>query len=173
MKTLIQILISIVIIGCADKKPVNIESKDAISKNKKDALFSTTKEFTPDSSYVELWCSMEVLKKTSESINRLDLITVAEFLASFHSECANNVEYSEWSNELLFEVAQKKPEFLLQLLNKNDSLDKDLIKSKFENPMHDGFNINEIIKKVELSNSPKEIKEEITNSLKIAKLKFE
>ncbi|SER39068.1 hypothetical protein SAMN05444359_13930 [Neolewinella agarilytica] len=173
MKPLIQILISIVLISCGDKQSANKEVNTEINQKKKETNLPIKEEFKPDSSYVEFWCSIEVLKKTSENINKLDLVTVAEFLASFHNECANNVEFLEWSNELLFEVAKNKPDFLLQILNKNDSLDKDLIKSEFENPIHDGFDINDIIEKIEMSNSSEEIKEEITESLKIAKSKLE
>lgn len=169
MKTLIQILILIVLMSCGDKQPANKEVNSAISPNKKENNLPIKQEFKPDSSYVRYWCSMEVLKKTSENLNELDLVAVAEFLASFHRKCANNVEFSKWSNELLFEVAKNKPDFLLQILNKNDSLDKDLIKSKFENPIHDGFDITDIIEKIEMSNSS----EEITESLKIAKSKLE
>ena len=173
MKTLIQILISIILISCGDKQPAKKEVNVAISQNKKEINLPIKEEFKPASSYVKYWCSIEVLKKTSENLNKLELVTVAEFLASFHKDCANNAEFSGWSNELLFEVAKNKPDFLLQILNKNDSLDKDLIKSEFENPIHDGFDINDIIEKIEMSNSPKEIKEEIIESLKIAKSKLE
>ncbi|MEZ4987051.1 MAG: hypothetical protein R2795_18765 [Saprospiraceae bacterium] len=173
MKTLIQILISIVLTSCGDKQPANKEVNTAINQNKKESNLPIKEEFKPDSSYVEFWCSIEVLKKTSENINKLDLVTVAEFLASFHKECANNVEFSEWSNELLFKVAKNKPDFLLKILNKNDSLDKDLIKSEFENPIHDEIDITDVIERIEMSNSPEKIKEEISESLKIAKSKLE
>lgn len=172
MKTLVQILILILMISCGENQTANKKVDEINNQNQKELNEPLKDEFKPDSSYVEFWCSLEVLKKTDESINNLDLTTVAEFLASFHKDCSNNVEFSEWSNELLFKVAKNKPDLLLQLLNKNDSLEKELIKNGFENPINDGFDLAGIIKKIEMTNSPKIIKEEIIESLKKAKEKL-
>ena len=74
----------------------------------------------------------------------------------------------EWSNELLFKVAHNKPDLVLEILNKNNSLDKELIKDVFSNPVNSGFDIAEIIKRIEMVNSPGTIKDEIVESLKNA-----
>jgi len=129
-------------------------------------------QFKPDSSYAEYWCSIEILKKTAENIDQLEVTLVAEFLATFNRDCSNNIEYSEWANELLFEVANEKPDFLTQLLFKNSSLDKALIKHELESPIHDGIDLDETINKIEGTNSPIKIKEELIESLKIAKSKY-
>jgi hypothetical protein len=171
MKSILQALILIIIFSCGDNQSTN-EKFVATDLTKKGILEKPTEiEFISDSSYVKYWCSTEILKDTAESIDKLELSVVANFLATFHKDCMNNVEYSEWSNELLFEITNRNPGFILQLLYKNSSLDKELIKSNFESPIHDRFEIDEIIGKIEKTSSPMKIKNEIIAALKIAKLK--
>ncbi len=172
MKNIIQILSLILIFSCNNNKSSesNIESTRNSEEIEEKKLIEI--KFTPDSSYVQYWCSTEILKKTAESLDKLNLTDVADFLATFHGDCKKNTMYAEWSNELLFEVANKKPDFILQLLLKNSSLDKELIKSEFESPIHDGIDLDKIIIEIEKANSPIKIKKEIVESLKKGKSKY-
>ena len=163
MKLTIQMLILILICSCGESQ---IGNKEVVSQ-----MSTNQKEFIPDSSYVDYWCSIKILKKVSENLNNLDLSTIAEFLASFHKDCSEDTKYSEWSNKLLFEVTKAKPDLLLQLLYKNDSLDKELIKREFENPINHDLDLVEIIHRIERANSPDKIKKEIIESLKKANSK--
>lgn len=131
MKTIVPILISTLMISCGENQTANKKVEEIENHYQKELKEPLKDEFIPDSAYVEFCCSIKVLKNTDERIDNLDLKTVAEFLASFHKDCSNNVEFSEWSNELLFKVAHKKPDLLLQLLDKNDSINKELIKNGF------------------------------------------
>lgn len=99
----------------------------------------------PDSSYVDYWCSTDILRKTNSKIDKLDLVLVADFLATFHESCNSNVEYTEWSNELLFEVIKRRPDRVLELMNKNSSLSRDYILNELSSPIHDQIDIDEII----------------------------
>lgn len=172
MKIIIQILTLVLFFGCGNNPSSEIKLNKNSDMEKRLGKETIELEFIPDSSYVKYWCSSEILKKTSESIDKLELIMVAEFLATFHKDCRDNPKYSKWSNELLFEVAIKSPNFLLQLLHKNDSLDKTLIKSKFESPINNSIELDEIIKKIESANSPLAIKNEVIEALRKAKSAF-
>jgi len=121
--------------------------------------------FIPDSSYVDYWCSIEILGETNQTIDDLSLIQVAFFLATFHKDCEKNIEYSEWSNELLFEVLNRQPEYFLQLLSKNDSLDKALILENLKSPINDKLNIHNLIDNLSKIQDYAQVKLEVINAL--------
>lgn len=127
----------------------------------------------PDSNYVDYWCSTDILRKTEKNIDNLDLVLVADFLATFHESCENNAEFSEWSNELLFKVISKKPDRFLELISKNSSLSRDYIIDELKSPIHDQIDLDIVadnIEKLEIPNS-EEWKSKIINSLETAKEK--
>lgn len=98
-----------------------------------------------DSNYVEYWCSIDILKKTNENYENLNLFAVGDFLATFHPSCKTNVEYSEWSNELLFKVLMGYPNETLAILTKNNSLYRSHILSELSNPISDKIEIQSVI----------------------------
>ena len=155
MKNAIQIFSLILFISCNNNPTTKEEVNEHSNSEKINKKNPSTEEFVPDSTYVEYWCSTQILKKTAESIENLELATVAEFLASFHKGCKTNVEYSELSNELLFQVTERRPDYLLQLLFKNNSLDKDLIKGEFTSPIHDRIEVKKNTKSDRRNEFPK------------------
>jgi len=103
----------------------------------------------PDSNYLEYWCSIEILNRTHTNIENLSLSEVAAFLATFHPSCTTNIEYSEWSNELLFKVLSLHPESALNIIDKNSSLYRNQIATELANPIHDNIEISQLISKLE------------------------
>lgn len=87
----------------------------------------------PDSSYQRYWCSMDVLKKTEESLENLNIILVAEFLASFYEGCRTNKAYTQKASRLLFQVLERETSLVLGILEKNSSIDKKLILNYLQN----------------------------------------
>ncbi len=59
-------------------------------------------------------CNTEKLIDLSENINDLNLRIVKEFICTFDTVCNTNIEFSEWSNELLFKLVEKD----INLMNK-------------------------------------------------------
>jgi hypothetical protein len=49
-------------------------------------------------------CDIDVLKKVHVNLNGLTYEMVNSFLCTLDATCKNNVEFSQWSNELLFRV---------------------------------------------------------------------
>ncbi|MEM9528550.1 MAG: hypothetical protein AAGA31_18190, partial [Bacteroidota bacterium] len=126
MRPISQLLALLLFLGCG-----NGQSQRQLAESSEEDSVAVMQDlpirkFVPDSSYLEYWCSIEVLKKTSDALEKLSLSDVGKFLATFHQGCDTNVEYLEWSSELLFEVVQRSPEYLIELLDKNNSLDKAL-----------------------------------------------
>lgn len=56
-----------------------------------------------------LKCNTEILLKVYQNKDSLDEETLHQFFLTFGEECINNAEYSEWSNELLFDILQLYP----------------------------------------------------------------
>ena len=160
MKIIAQIIILILVASCVQTKLKNKEGKD-----------KTIEELVTDSTYAKYWCSIEVLKKIEKSLDELEITMLEEFLASFHENCKNNIEYSEWSNELLFKVIEKSPDNFLQLLFKNSSLDKGVILNELSSPINDNFEIDNLVEIIKKANAPEEIKTEIIESLNSTKQK--
>ncbi len=73
------------------------------------------------------------------------------FLETFDKSCQINVEYSEFSNELLFKVLQKYPNRMISILSKNKNIKLKYILKELHNPVHDGFDINNIINKIQMN----------------------
>ncbi|MBD77636.1 MAG: hypothetical protein CL840_01690 [Crocinitomicaceae bacterium] len=96
-----------------------------------------------------LWCSSRILLKTSSQLDSLNINLVDSFLSTFHESCRNNVEYSEWSNELLFKVLIRNPEMVLIVLSTNPNISYNEIIHELESPIHDQINLGEIILKIE------------------------
>ena len=59
-------------------------------------------------------CNTEKLIDLSENINDLNLRIVKEYICTFDTVCNTNIEFSEWSNELLFKLVEKD----INLMNK-------------------------------------------------------
>lgn len=157
MKIFLHILIFLFLISCSNSPSNRDDSSNIVifPKNEVTKRIDTQESVEyqrafvkPDSSYVKYWCSSEILLNTEKNIDKLNLVLVADFLATFHESCNNNVEYSEWSNELLFQVINKKPGRFLELLMKNTSLSRDFIINELAHPINDGINIDATIVKI-------------------------
>lgn len=59
-------------------------------------------------------CNTEKLLDFSENIENLNYEIVKSFICTFDSTCSTNIEFSEWSNELLFKLIEKD----INLMNK-------------------------------------------------------
>ena len=177
----IRYLVAISLLTSCSESPQNSLNDTAPVENDREAkefiqLLRPSKnlEYSKlDSNYVDYWCSTNILSKTEKNINNLDLVLVADFLATFHKSCKNNAEYSEWSNRLLFKVISKRPDNFLELLSKNSSLSRDLIVDELKNPIFTQINLDQFsdhIEQLEIPNS-EEWKSKIIKSIKTARRK--
>lgn len=95
---------------------------------------------------------------------------VLKFACSFDSSCRNNAEFSEISNDLLFQIMDKD----INLLNKalhDLGFDKVLIIcDEIEHPLKD-YNYADLYQKVKNSDAPKDMIEEQTRALEKAAAK--
>ena len=114
-------------------------------------------------------CDMAKLLDVSKSVGRVTHQEIVDFLLTFGEECKNNVEYSEWSNDLLFELLEKQTELTVKTIaHQTQRIELAAILENLEEPIHDRFDLKTIIAKVEKVKFNPEMKNEIINRLKIA-----
>jgi hypothetical protein len=105
----------------------------------------------------------------SKNAGRVSQEEMVDFLLTFGEECQTNVEYSEWSNELLFEMLEKQTELLVKTIaHQTKRIELAAILRNLEEPLHDRFNVKAIIAKVEKIKFDPDVKKEIIDRLKIA-----
>lgn len=92
----------------------------------------------------EAKCNVNVVRTMYQSLDnpRKELINL--FLLSFSDECSSNVEYSEFSNETLFELITRHPALFINVLSMNDHDLKQIVQV-LKNPINDTFSSKEII----------------------------
>jgi len=105
----------------------------------------------------------------------MDNIRIAEiinFLSTFDGRCANNVEYSELSNEVLYSLlCHNKAYLLVKVLSENNKLPFENITRAIENPVNDHIDINKAYKNIKAIKGYKKIRISILKSINIAILK--
>ena len=112
-------------------------------------------------------CNILVIKYTEAHLDELLYTDLYEFLYTFSEVCSRNVEYSEYSNEMLFKVLEKYPEQLISCMSKEKSLDLDYILSELSTPILD-INGKVIYERVQNALGDKLIKEKVLEALKKA-----
>ena len=110
-------------------------------------------------------CSLEILKATADSLNELDKASISAFLSTFQKGCDKNVEYSEWSNELLFQVVEQYPKLFLKVLHENNSIDQKIILQELKTPVNDEIDLEQLIKSVEKASSNNETNKRVLEAL--------
>lgn len=118
-------------------------------------------------------CDGAILLRTSERIGKLKQDEIRDFLLTFGPECKNNVEYSEWSNELLFSLLDKQTELTLKTIEKEErKIEMNEILNDLNSPINDLIDIKEIIVKVDNVKMNKRFKDRIIEQLKSAESKM-
>jgi hypothetical protein len=114
-------------------------------------------------------CDRATLLSTSNKIGQLTQKQIEDFLLTFGKECRNNVEYSEWSNELLFSLLDKQTELTLKTIEKEENkIEKDEILIDLSEPIHDTVVLKNLISKIDKVKINGRLKKEILERLKTA-----
>lgn len=108
-------------------------------------------------------CDIEKLKTVSEHLDGLTFKIVSDFVCTFDTSCRNNVEFFEWSNELLFKVLDKSPTLLFEVIAAGQ-MNKDLIVNEIKSPLLD-INLQNLYDKVKVAAGVTAIKTEFLNAI--------
>lgn len=114
-------------------------------------------------------CDDSILLVTSEKIGQLNQKQITDFLLTLGQECRNNVEFSEWSNEILFSLLDKQTDLTIKTIEKEEKrIEMEEIFDDLSSPIHDLINLKDIISKIEKVKIKKELKDKIIERLKTA-----
>lgn len=110
-------------------------------------------------------CGVEVLKNTSLNMDSLTENELNLFFGSFNPKCGTNVEFSEWSNELLFEALLKHSELFITTLPKHNKSFIKKVLVALESPVHDGIDLSSTYSAVSETKSNSSAKTSILSAL--------
>lgn len=114
-------------------------------------------------------CDTKVLIPISKNLGTAKQSEIRDFLMTFGKECRNNVEFSEWSNEILFDLLDKQTELTLQtIVVEGKKIEKSEVIKVLSSPLLDRVDakkLKERIKKLEFDPA---LKREIIEALKAA-----
>jgi len=115
-------------------------------------------------------CNTEELLEFSENIDNLNYYIVKNFICTFDSTCINNIEYSEWSNELVFKLVEKDINLMNKVLHDLGFNYVKLICDELQTPVID-VDIKRIYELIRNSHGPKDIIEEEKKAIRTAAIK--
>lgn len=118
--------------------------------------FSTTplkssENISADLDSDSLKCNLYILGSLAKNLENPSDEQIEQFLYTFDTTCRTNVEYSESSNELLFEIFKRYPARLLEIILES-SADTRLLVTELRDPVQDAYNdldVDDFIQKLE------------------------
>jgi hypothetical protein len=118
-------------------------------------------------------CDISILAHISTVEYDLKENDVREFLSTFDKSCSLNIEYSEFSNALLFEVLGRHTQTFISVMeSEKQNLEIDYILKQIANPINDGIDLKNLIAGVDRVKVDGQIKEQIIKKLKEAQAKY-
>jgi hypothetical protein len=139
MKFLLNIIILFSFISCGSRteqkkspqefptKPADtIELSELLGANEQRSVASEPTEPKPRTKTISLDsikptpCNIDAILYAYENIDSMSTEAIDIFLNVFSEQCSNNVEFSEFSQEMIFEVFGKYPTEVAELITKND-----------------------------------------------------
>jgi hypothetical protein len=114
-------------------------------------------------------CDELVVLFAKNKMGQLSQREISDFLLTFGQECRNNVEYSEFSNEVLFNLMDKQTEVALKTMEKVENrIELNVILEDLGIPINDQIDVKTILAKVEKVRISGTIKGKIVERLKSA-----
>ena len=110
-------------------------------------------------------CDINEVLKTEKKIGHVSTKQVFGFVCSLKMECQTNIEFTEFSNKVLFKLLDQEPEVLLSTLA-DSTLDKRFLYLQLSAPLLD-YDIKTLIDKVKKSKGEESIKQQVISNLLI------
>lgn len=117
----------------------------------------------------ECKCNIQNVLEVKLNLDSLTPEILQNFFCTFDDSCKNNVEFSQFSNGMLFEVMNKSPQLLLEVLENQSDLTKQSVYEELESPIDDRYMPIDLIKKID-SETPTALA--VIDALKIAQSKY-
>lgn len=114
-------------------------------------------------------CDGAVIEYTQARAGKLTKKEMKNFLLTFGKECDNNVEFAEFSNEVLFLVLNRQTRLTLKTIEKEEKqLELEAIRDDLSYPISDIIPLKEILNKVKKVKMESRLKSLIVESLNTA-----
>lgn len=133
-------------------KNISISENQDYNNNTKENIKSINESILVDTDTLKLPCNLKVVRMIDENINNLTKNDIQFFLMTFHKKCNNNVEYLEYSNEVLFAILNNYPKEVIEIMKENKKLDKETIFNTLSSPVNDKIDILELKNKLKILN---------------------
>ena len=118
-------------------------------------------------------CDIGVLGQINVDKDNLNEKDIKDFLFTFDKTCNTNIEYSEFSNELLFMVLDKHTQTMVTVMEKEKkNLETEYILYEISSPINDSFDLKNLITKVDHVKVAGKLKGQIIEKLKEALAKY-
>jgi len=112
-------------------------------------------------------CSVEAVSIAQERLASLNKEDFLCFIGTFDPTCSTNVEYSEFSNEVLFNVLLKHPQYVVEYVTDNgEAMKTEYILGRLASPISDEIPVEQCIKAVSNTEGSSTAKTRIIASLK-------
>jgi len=114
-------------------------------------------------------CDVHNLVEMQQNMDNLTTDEIKNFLSTFDGCCINNVEYTEFSNEILYSLlGHNKAYLLVKVLSENSELPLNNIKQAIENPINDQIDIKKAYKNIKAIKGCKSMRNAILKSINVA-----
>jgi hypothetical protein len=114
-------------------------------------------------------CNYSCWPIINDSINKLPEKQILSFLKTLGTICQNNIEFSEYSNEVLFKILKIAPSSTIKTIENHETeLEISVILKEIENPIHDGLDLQNILRLIKVVKPESKIKSRIIESIKLA-----
>ncbi|WP_025667874.1 hypothetical protein [Aquimarina megaterium] len=127
------------IVSCKDDVKVNIDqAKESKIETQEISSIESNKK-----------CDIEKVISLKEQLPNVSNESIRAFLSTISADCKNNVEFSQFSNEVLFEVLEAKPIDVILIIGKENTIDKDEVYRMLESPINESVNLNKLIANID------------------------
>ena len=183
VKLLLYLVLCWIGVACSNRPSCHIESNIIVDGQNNDTAIEELIQLQerlgalkqhPSHTYeVEMYDSIfNLLKAISTNIEEQnDTILLVSFIELYDNYPFNAIEISEFTNEILFSLMQRKTNLLLSLISTHATMSQyESIISELRIPICDTLNIDIIEDKVKKTNVAEKTKLDVLNALKVAKI---
>ncbi len=109
-------------------------------------------------------CDIAVVQQTSSNLEQLKYDDIFQFLYTFTKDCSKKIEYSEFSNEVLFKILEKYPNEFIACMHTEKELEAEYIYVQLSTPLLD-INKKMIYRNIKNASGDNSVKRKILKAL--------
>ena len=117
-------------------------------------------------------CDTQVLSKTERNLKSLKAKDIERLFLTFDDDCTHYDDFHKWGNELLFRTLQHKPKLFIKELDIIPNGKRRAILIELESPLHNGFDLPTIIRKVSKIKGHDRTRDDVLRALRDAKVRI-